>query len=79
MFFIKLLNILKIQNTNVGTWAGTLAEWSRALAQNHLKWTVQSLIPCEGCYRDGELSLTPIDGYVASDKYKISKILLNFL
>ena len=35
---------------------GTVAEWSRALVQNHLEWTVPSSNPGEGCYGDGELS-----------------------
>ena len=48
------INIFVLNNFNM--LAGTVAEWSRALVQNHLEWTVPSLNPSEGCYGDGELS-----------------------
>ena len=53
--------------------AGIVAEWSRALAWSHSEGTVPSSNPGEGCYGDGELSVTHIDGYNASDKYDFNQ------
>ena len=57
----QCLRVLNAKNNYVSCYkqvvnAGTVAKWSRALVQNHLKWTVPSLNPGEGCYGDGELS-----------------------
>ena len=52
---------------------GVIAEWSRALAQSHLEWTFPSSNSGKGCYGDGKLSISHIDGYVASDKYDVNR------
>ena len=53
--------------------AGIVAWWSRAFAQSHSEWMVPSMNPGKGCYGDGKLSVTLIDGYVASDKYDVNQ------
>ena len=48
---------------------GIVAEWSRALVQSHLEWTVPSLNPGEICYGYDELSERPIVAFTCSKTY----------